>query len=597
LPTARAARLAAALLLATACRPAAPNASPAAGTAPAAPSASRVVLISFDGVGGERLASLLEEPDKLPYGGFRRIADRGFYARRSRPPTPSLTAVAHVTHVTGALPQATGIVANEMLDPSRPFGTKLSGFDAPIRAETLWQAARRQGKRVGVVCYPGADGRTPDRAADWGINYTGGALSKARFVELPRESWADAPQNVRSFSLPRSARVELSPTAHAVTLIALDTTDDGRQGYDLLEVVPEAGDPTPVRPGDWFAAEAGGEKKRTGSWCKLLALAPDLSDTKLYLGALYANDAYPEMFRRDLDQNVGFWPGPPDLGNAGAHSPHPEIYMEQADRLAAFLTRAQAWAIRRGDWDLLLLYQPEVDEVEHQFFLTDPGQAGYTAERAARFRGYVDQAFTFADRALDAIERALSPSDALFVTSDHGMVPLSTTVYPNEILREAGFLRVSAKGGIDPASAAAAMAGSGIAHVFLNTATAPAGGLQAIERLFAGFRVNGESPFDRIVRRSDAGPIGLDAPESGNLILLARPGVSVSMEVVPGRTSGTPADYGGHGYRNVFPELDATFLAAGPGIARERAEEFPSWRIAARVSRALAIDPPRQASP
>lgn len=505
--------------------------------------------------------------------------------------------MAHITHVTGALPRATGIVANEMLDPSRPFGTRLSGFDAPIRAETLWQAARRQGKRVGVVCYPGADGKTPDRAADWGMIYTGRALSKARFVKLPREAWTDAPQDVRSFSLPRSVRLELAPTAHALVLVALDTTDDGRVDYDLVEIEPEAGNPAPVRPGDWFAVEASGDEKRTGSWCKLLALSPDLSETELYIGALHANHAYPESFRRDLDENVGFWPGTPDLANAGAHSPHPEIYVEQADRLAAFLTRAQVWAIRRADWDLLLLYQPIVDEIEHEFFLTDPAQAGYTPERAARFGGYVEQAYAFADRSLDAIEKALSPSDALFVTSDHGMVPLFTTVYPDEILREAGLLRVSARGGIDPASAAAAMAGSGVAHVFLDPVTAPAGALEAIEKLFAGFRVAGESPFDRIVRRADAGPLGLDAPESGDLILLARPGVSVSMEVVPGRTSGNPADYGGHGYRNVFPELDATFLAAGPGIARERVEEFPSWRIAARVSRALGIEPPRQAAP
>lgn len=592
---ARAGRLAATLLLAAGCRAAARTANPAP-PAPAA-SAARAVLVSFDGVAGERLASLLDEPGKLPYGGFRRIAERGLFARRSRPPTPSSTAVAHITHVTGALPRATGVVANEMLDPSRPFGTRLSGFDAPIRAETLWQAARRQGKRVGVILYPGADGRTPERAADWGMNFTAGPISKARFVKLPPEAWTDAPQRVRSFSPPRSTRIGLSPTAHRVTLVALDTTDDGRTNYDLLEVEPEAGSRSKARPGDWFAVEAAGEKRRTGAWCKLVTLSPDLSEVEVYLGAFFANDAYPEEFRRGLDESAGFWPGTPDIGNAGAHSPRPEIYVEQADRLAEFLTRAQVWAIRRADWDLLLLYQPEVDEVEHQFFLTDPRQAGYTAERAARFGGYVERAYALADRSLDAIEKALAPSDALFVTSDHGMVPIWTTIYPNEILREAGLLRLSSDGSIDPGSAAAAMAGSGIAHVFRNPATAPPEALEAIERLFAGLRVNGESPFDRVVRRADAGPVGLDAPESGDLILLARPGISVSMRVVPGRTSGTPADYGGHGYRNVFSALDATFLAAGPGIARERVEEFPSWRIAARVCRALGIRPPRDAFP
>ena len=93
------------------------------------------------------------DPGKLPAGAFRRLAARGFHAVRSIPPTPSLTAVSHITHVTGALPEVTGIVSNLMRDFSRPFPRTISGFDAPIRAETLWQAARRQGKRVGVMLY------------------------------------------------------------------------------------------------------------------------------------------------------------------------------------------------------------------------------------------------------------------------------------------------------------------------------------------------------------------------------------------------------------------------------------------------------------
>ena len=73
------------------------------------------------------------DPGKLPAGAFRRLAARGFHAVRSIPPTPSLTAVSHITHVTGALPEVTGIVSNLMRDFSRPFPRTISGFDAPIR--------------------------------------------------------------------------------------------------------------------------------------------------------------------------------------------------------------------------------------------------------------------------------------------------------------------------------------------------------------------------------------------------------------------------------------------------------------------------------
>jgi predicted AlkP superfamily pyrophosphatase or phosphodiesterase len=553
------------------------------------------VLLSFDGVGGERLAKMLEAGE-LPAGGFRRVAERGLFARRSRPPTPSLTAVAHVTHVTGALPRDTGIVANEMMDPRKPFGTRLSGFDAPIRAETLWQSVRRQGRRVGIIVYPGADGTTPERSGDFGVSWIYFPISSARLETFDARSWSDAAGENRTFSEARSVRIPVGPDASPATLVALDGTDDGRRNYDRLRVESETGPPSEVKPGDWFPIEIPGGPGRRGAWCKLLRLDPDLSRTEIYVGAVNSSAAYPEAFRRDLDAKVGFWPGRPDDRLLGAGSAWPAAYAEQAERLADFLTRATLFAVARADWDLLLVYEPEVDEISHEFLLADPAQPGYSLERAAAFAGRVDGAYALADRALDAIAGSLSPTDALFVTSDHGLVPIRATVYPNELLREAGLLRLDPKGEADPDSVAVAMAGSGVANVFLNPRTAPPGSLDRIERLFAGFRLDGRSPWDRIVRRSRAGSLGLDAPESGDLILLARPGIAVERTAVAGRTSGGPLHFGGHGYRNAFPELDATFLAAGPGIARRRVEEFPSTGIASFVSRVLGLDPPRGAS-
>ncbi len=555
------------------------------------------MLISFDGVGGERLAKMLEE-GKLPSGGFRRLADRGFFARRSRPPNPSLTAVSHVTHVTGALPEKTGVVANEMLDFSKPFATRLSGFDAPIRAETLWQSARRQGRRVGILLYPGGDGATPGRSGDFGMSWVYVPLAPSRLATLGAADWAPAgPAAAPSFSPARSHRLALPPTAHAATLVALDATDDGRTNYDRLRVETETGASLEVRPGEWFPIEASGESVRSGAWCKLIELASDLSKTVVYVGSLEGARAYPEKFRRGLEERAGFWPGKPDIPLLGASSPWPEGYYEQAGRLTEYVTRAVLYAVERDDWDLLLIYEPQVDEVSHEYFLTEPKQRGYSPERAARFAAYVEGSYAMADRSLDRIERALRPTDAIFVTSDHGMVPLSAAVYPNEILRQAGFLRTGVKDEIDPGSQAAAMAGSGVANIYLNPAAAEKNLLERVENAMRSFRIGGESPWDRVVRRADAGPLGLDAPESGDLILLARPGISVSMRIEAGRTSGAPASYGGHGYRNVYPPLDATFLAAGPGIARERVEEFPSWRIASFVSRVLGIAPPRDATP
>jgi predicted AlkP superfamily pyrophosphatase or phosphodiesterase len=570
---------------------------PGPAPAPKAPrnASRRVVMISFDGVSGTRLTRLLNEPGKLPSGGYARLVERGFFAERVQPPTPSLTAVSHVTLATGALPQETGIVSNTMLDRSKPFPATISGFDAPIRAETLWEAARRQGKRVGSMLFPGTDGKTPARSADWGMVYVNDPIVAAKVQTPDGASWkaADAPER-GSFSPGRRLTVSFGKTTHSVTFAALDSTDDGRVNYDRLRVEPEAGTPSQVAPGDWFPVEVRGEEARTGAWCKLLSLAPDLSKAEIYIGGLYRNAAYPEELRRSLDERIGFWPGPPNDRVFGAGSAHPEVYLEQSERFADFLTEADLFAIARSDWDLLLLYQPEVDSVEHEFLLADPRQEGYSLERSAKFQGFIDRTYATADRELDSIERALAPEDSLFVVSDHGMTPVWTDIALNEILRQGGFVRRNAEGRVDASSSAMATIHSGIAHIYVN-AGAPAGTLEGIEKLLSEFRVEGESPWDRIVRRGNARPLGLDAPESGDLIVLTKPGI-----VLSGRSRtelvGRPQDLGAHGYRNAYPDIAASLVCAGPGIPHQRVGEVRSWDIAARVARALGIAPPKNAA-
>ena len=556
------------------------------------------MLISFDGLAGARLERMLGNSSKLPLGAFRRMAERGFHAVRSHPPTPSLTAVSHIVHVTGALPQATGIVSNSMLDRMKPFGATISGFDAPIRAETLWEAARRQGKRVGVMLYPGADGNGPARTADWMMTWPGEPLVSGRLWTIPRSAWVPVTRggaNSTSFSPVVQRTLVFGETAFGVVLQVADTTDDGWVNYDRVFVQgTEGGKVHEVRVGEWFPVEFAIPEGRTGAWCKLLALAPDLAGAEIYIGPLSRSTGAPREWMRRLDEEVGFWPGMPDTDAFGEDSPRPEIFLEQTDRLVDFLTRADLLALARRDWDLLLIYQPEVDETSHEFLLVDPAQPRFTPGRSARDVGFVEKSYALAERSLDAIEKALTPSDSLFVTSDHGMTAIFADIALNRILRDAGLVTVDEKDEIQTSSPLVAVTASGIAHVYLNPASERSN-LDRAEQVLKDFRFRGETPFDRIVRRERAGDLGLNAPESGDLIVLAKPGF-LFVSSAGGAAIREPHSYGGHGYRNVYRDLDATFFAAGPGIAHERVEEIGSWQIAARVARALGIAPPRQAA-
>lgn len=400
-----------------------------------------------------------------------------------------------------------------------------------------------------------------------------------------------------SHSPARRTVISFPPTAHRLDLVALDSTDDGRVDYDRLMVLSGSWHEAQiVSAGQWFPVEVPGVSGRAGAWCKVLSIAPDLSRVEIYVGGISEASAYPDEFRRAVDERAGFWPGRADYVAFGPNAEHAEIYLEQSDRLTDFLLRVALAAAERSDWDLLFVYFSEVDAVEHHFLLVDPRQEAYTKERSVRFAGFIDHAYAEADGALARIERVLTPRDALFVTSDHGMTPLRAEVYPNEILRRAGLVRLAADGSFDPASPVVALATSGIAHVYVNPG-APPGTLDRAERELARFRLGDESPWDRVVHRENAGPLTLDAPESGDLILLAKPGIGLSAKVKAGVESGPPEEYGGHGYRAAFRDLDATYLAAGPGVPRGRVAEISSATIEARVAAAMGIAPPRNASP
>ncbi|HEY6928999.1 MAG TPA: alkaline phosphatase family protein, partial [Thermoanaerobaculia bacterium] len=299
---------------------------------------------------------------------------------------------------------------------------------------------------------------------------------------------------------------------------------------------------------------------------------------------------------RALDERVGFWPGRADVDAFGPESDHPEVFFEQLERLADHITRAQLFAIARKDWDLLLCYQPEVDSLGHEFWITDPAQRGFTWDRAVKSVETVDRAYELADRSVAAIERALTPRDGIFVTSDHGMTPIWTEIYPNEILRHAGLASFDSEKKVQPSSSAYAVTDGAIANVYWKEGADPSL-REKVERLFREFRLRGESPFERIVRREDADSLGLNAPESGDLIVIGKIGTHFSKGISKaGSPVGPTTEYATHGYLNTHTEIQAAFLAAGPGIAREKVETIGLWQIAARVARFLGIEPPRGAA-
>ncbi len=196
------------------------------------PSPRRVILLSLDGASAHELHRLHDE-GAFSAGGFARFFAEGQVAERLIPVNPSLTAPNHISLATGYTADRTEIVGNVFHRPGAPFLETVSGFAAPIETETLWEAARRQGKRAGVMAWPGADDTGPRRRADWGMTYVNTPDREAELVTLNAHH--------------AQVTVGSGPGAQRFDLLAVDRTNDATLNYDGVEVFQARRDGDPAR--------------------------------------------------------------------------------------------------------------------------------------------------------------------------------------------------------------------------------------------------------------------------------------------------------------------------------------------------------------
>ncbi|MEO8381490.1 MAG: alkaline phosphatase family protein [Acidobacteriota bacterium] len=511
----------------------------------------RVVLLSFDGLGADGLAQ------QSGLVSFAHLASNGAHARVI-PVNPTLTGPTHVSMLTGADPQVHGIVSNWFHLPGTPAEKNTRGMDVDIDVETLVEAARRQGKRVGTVLFPSVDSRTQRRAADFGLVWTTSStlgrvvkLSRADFKkEWVPPTWTQPPQRRTSYSPIMRARIEWSvpegPRAD-VDVVAYDTTDDRAENYDAFTVESDDRELTTDSRG-WFAVS----KEHFGSWSKFLTATPSL-DLTLYWGAISRSNAYPATYRDLLDEQAGFWPGAPDERAAIDAI----TFVEQLERLGDFLARAQAVTVQRMPFDLLLAYQPIVDEALHKF---------QGADDAVIHRAYLS-----ADRALATVGSLLDGNrDAFIVVGDHGLVPVEHEYHLGRFLIEHGL-----------APRWRAYTSNNLAHLYRY---GPPDDGDAVAALLTATGI-----FEKVEKKTAA-----SHRNSGDIMATSYPPISVSAsEQEP--LLGPPASHGHHGALNTHRELQPVFLASGFGVPSGDLGEIRQTKIARFVAELLGIEPPRSA--
>ncbi len=212
------------------------------------------------------------------------------------------------------------------------------------------------------------------------------------------------------------------------------------------------------------------------------------------------------------------------------------------------------YVLKTGRPDLMLLHLVAVDFASH-----DAGPYGAEAHAA------VEATDARIGRMFSALQDAgMADRTLVAIVSDHGFLPVSRSLQPNAVLREAGFIKVDAKGQVESWTAVFHTNGGSAGLVVAD----PQGAEAVVARVRALFEPRIQDPGSGLRGILDRERITqLGGSDRWQLVLDAREGFDFSSAATDG-WSVASKKRGDHGYSPDRPDLYASLILDGPGLVR-----------------------------
>src|SRR5919204_4778141 len=467
-----------------------------------------VVLFSSDGMRPDLMDKYSDQGFMPTYKALRRTGVEGDNGMvQAFPPN---TGVGWYTMATGAYPGEHGSTNNTFFRTGDTFSNRTS-FSATnaLQADTIAAAAERAGKRVAQVDWVGGlnagiSGPTVDfatfysnrgvlvgasdaseqaGAAAFGTNYQVGSWVPASgWTNVPTGDPAAPPKEISGgWSIPTSFSAQNPNRTYNV--YAYDSNVDGTAAYDHVVVATNdkngASGGLDLAVGDFrgvkvtlIGSRAG---QLAGHYIKLISLAPDLSNFKLYATSIARAaarcstatcNALPHLPGEDpleahIANNLPAWTAA-DFAPLEGGVIDEDTYVQQGRDLESAYGNAvlqYVFGTLQPNTDVALVGYPFTDEVSHQFMaLVTPTDidgnpnpcfdvapkfndtqctgAG-TAGRVAVREGYIRSAYEDADAKLALTRQLMGGNPTTVAASDHGFAPQWWAVNGNAVLNAA----------------------------------------------------------------------------------------------------------------------------------------------------------------
>ncbi|HTR03958.1 MAG TPA: ectonucleotide pyrophosphatase/phosphodiesterase [Thermoanaerobaculia bacterium] len=228
---------------------------------------------------------------------------------------------------------------------------------------------------------------------------------------------------------------------------------------------------------------------------------------------------------------------------------------------------------------LTLLHIFDTDEAEHSHGPGSP-EAFAAIERADGYVGEIRESLRKA---------GIEATTLVAIVSDHGFLPITTTISPNTLLRQAGLIELDAQGRVK-SWRASFHADGGTTALYLRDPN-DREALERVTRLVREKLADANSGIADVLDAARVRALGGSAP----LVLNARPGFYFGNDA-SGDWARPSSMRGTHGYVPDNPAMYASLILAGPFDRRGSLGVVPMTRIAPAIAEFLGIQLDPQAA-
>jgi predicted AlkP superfamily pyrophosphatase or phosphodiesterase len=591
----------------------------------------KVVMISVDGTPDYLIDKFLKSGVLPPSGAFARMKKYGAYAESVLPINVASTGPSHISIFTGASPAKTGVIGNSFRKADQSWNSPpLTSFRQPILAETIFQAAMRQGKKVMALGGVGLDNLAENRKTDY-LHIYPVISGPSLVIDLVRTDTIVKGENGKSFiklkvdtKSPSQSVFEISGSFKMPLSIYL--TDSVLNNVILPQIIIDNdfdlsnGYSASLVPETWagMAVEKNGKQYNTSF--RIFKIDETAGKYRLFMTAPAEVVGNPSGFLQKMQSACGLWPGEPENRKQTTGLVSEKIWFEQLDRLAKYSRDLILSGMKEGNWDLLFGYFSTLDDLQHRYTLTNPRQLDYKADNGNRtkiYAGYIEKYFQVIDRYLLEIINAAPKETNFVIFSDHGMIPIHTSLLLNNYFEQAGFT-------VSKQELTSVSSGNS-AHIYINKEKINNADYSSyLTRLTQSLTslkdaTTGEPIFELVASQQEQKQFDLYHRDySGDLFVSCKSGYTISDRYLSGvnylvQNSFDPAMFdnqnqatknflltgtmnetgrGVHGCLATLREGQSIFYSIGPDVPKRKLEKIFSLQIAATVSGLLEIEPP-----